>query len=200
MKVVVVGATGTIGTAVVRALAGQHEVVAISHSRGKLRVDIASESSIAAMYEAVGSFDALVSAAGDARFAPLEKLSTEDFRFSLENKLMGQVNLVRLGLARVADGGSFTLTSGVLAGEPMQGSAAISVVNSGVNGFVRAAALELPRGVRINAVSPPWVSETLRALGMDLPGGMPADTVARAYARAVEGRETGQVIDARRFA
>jgi NAD(P)-dependent dehydrogenase (short-subunit alcohol dehydrogenase family) len=200
VKVVIVGAIGTIGSAVVSELERRgHEVIRVSHSRGDRRVDLASEASISSMYEGVGAFDALVSAAGQARFAPLEKLSTEDFRFSLESKLMGQVNLVRLGAPRVREGGSFSLTSGVLASEPMPGSAAISVVNSAVEGFVRAAALELTRGVRINVVSPPWVSETLRAMGRDPSAGMPAENVARAFAEAVEGRATGQVIDARRF-
>jgi len=200
MRIVVVGATGTIGSAVVAELTRRrHEVVGVSHSRGERRVDLASETSIASMYEGIGAFDALVSASGQARFAPLEKLSTEDFSFSLENKLMGQVNLVRLGTSHVRDGGSFTLTSGVLATEPTPGSAAVSLVNAAVEGFVRAAALELTRGVRINVVSPPWVSETLLAMGRNPSVGMPAGNVALAFAEAIEGRATGQVIDARRF-
>ena len=199
MRVVVVG-TGIVGSAVIRALSVRHQVVPVARSHGDARVDLASSSSIQALFEAVGPFDALVSAAGQARFGPLEKLSDEDFRFSLDNKLMGQVNLVRQGLARVRDGGSFTLTSGVLAAEPAPGGAAISIVNAGVEAFARAAALEAPRGIRVNAVSPPWVSETLEAMGRDPSGGMRAEKVARAYLEAVEGRGTGQVIDARRFA
>jgi NAD(P)-dependent dehydrogenase (short-subunit alcohol dehydrogenase family) len=113
---------------------------------------------------------------------------------------MGQINVVRSGLSQIADYGSFTLTSGVLSLEPMPGSTAISPVNAGIEGFVRAAALELPRGVRINAVSPPWVKETLVALGMDPSPGMPAAEVAKAYAESVEGTKNGFVIDARAFA
>jgi len=135
-----------------------------------------------------------VSAAGDAKFAPLQQLTDDDFAFSLRNKLMGQVNLVRFGMDSVSDGGSFTLTSGVLAQQPMAGSAAISLVNAGVEGFVRAAALELPRRQRVNVVSPPWVSETLTAMGQDPAGGLPAADVARAYVRSIEGSETGSVI------
>jgi len=108
-----------------------------------------------------------VCAAGKAAFAGLEDLTDAGFELSVSNKLMGQVNLVRLGLARVRDGGSFTLTSGVLAAEPTPGSAAISLVNAGVEAFARAAALEMPRGTRINVVSPPWVAETLQAMGRD---------------------------------
>lgn len=200
MRVVLVGATGTIGRAVDRALAARHEVVRVGHTGGDFQVDLASAESIRRLFEAVGEFDALVSAAGEARFAPLDRLSDEDFRFSLGNKLMGQVELVRLGIAHVRDGGSFTLTSGVLAAEPMPGSAAISIVNAGVEAFGRAAALELPRGVRVNVVSPPWVSETLQAMGRDPSGGMPAEKVAEAYRAAVEGDGNGQVLDARSFA
>ncbi len=199
MRVVVIGATGTIGKPVMEALGKRHEVVPVAHSHGRWRVDVGSPESIEQLYAVIGPFDALVSAAGLAKFGPLETLTADDFRFSLESKLMGQVNLVRLGVRLVRDGGSFTLTSGVLASEPMRGSAAISLVNAGIEGFVRAAALELPRGIRINAVSPPWVAETLTAMGQDPSGGMPAEKVARAYVEAVEGQRNGEVIDARRF-
>ncbi len=198
MKVIVVGSSGTIGREVVRALEGRHEVVRVAHSRGDLQVDFERPGSIEDLYKAVGPFDALVSAAGQARFAPLASLTEEDFRFSLAHKLMGQVHLVRLGLATIRDGGSFTLTSGVLASEPAPGAAAISVVNAGVDAFARAAALELPRGVRINAVSPPWVAETLSAMGRDPGEGMPAEKVAAAYVQSIEGGGTGEVIDARK--
>ena len=110
------------------------------------------------------------------------------------------MNVVRLGLPHLRDGGSFTLTSGVLAFEPMPGGAAISPVNAAVEAFAKAAALELPRGVRVNVVSPPWVSETLEAMGQDGSHGMPAAQVARAYAEAVEGTASGATLDARTFA
>ena len=113
---------------------------------------------------------------------------------------MGQVNLVRYGREYVREGGSFTLTSGVLAQEPMPGSCAISMVNAGLEGFTRAAGLELGPAIRVNVVSPPWVSETLAAMGRDPSQGMPADQVAAAYLEALEGRRTGEVLDARRFA
>jgi NAD(P)-dependent dehydrogenase (short-subunit alcohol dehydrogenase family) len=200
MKVVVIGATGTIGQAVVQALSGRHEIVPVSHAKGELRVDLASRDSIERLFSAIGPFDALVSAAGQAAFKPLPDLKDEDFQFSLSNKLMGQVNLVRIGSRTITEGGSFTLTSGLLAREPMPGGAAISLVNSGIEGFARAAALEKPRNIRVNVVSPPWVSETLKAMGMDPSGGMPAARVAKAYMRSVEGQDTGEVIDARTFA
>lgn len=131
----------------------------------------------------MGPIDAVVSAAGVAKFAPLDQLTDEDFLLSVNNKLMGQINLVRIGsqYIHIRDNGSFTLTSGVLGREPMKGSAAISLVNADLEGFVRAAALELPRGLRVNAFSPIWAKETLAALGMDPTTGMPAKQVALAY-------------------
>jgi NAD(P)-dependent dehydrogenase (short-subunit alcohol dehydrogenase family) len=200
VKIVLVGATGTIGRAVAQSLAGRHEVVGVGNTSGDLQVDIASKESIRKLFETVGPFDALVSAAGFARFGGLEALTDEDFEFSLHHKLMGQVNLVRVGLGFVRDGGSFTLTSGVLSDEPMNGSSAISMVNAGLNGFAKAAALDAPRGVRINVVSPPWVTETLEARGMEGLNGLSAAQVARAYVASVEGDSNGAVLDARSFA
>ncbi|MBK8508270.1 MAG: short chain dehydrogenase [Candidatus Competibacteraceae bacterium] len=195
MRILVIGATGTIGRAVINALSERHDIVPASHGSTPLTVDLAQPDSIRALYEGAGLVDAVISAAGMARFAPLAGLSDEDFEFSLANKLMGQVNLVRAGFFQIRDGGSFTLTSGVLARSPMVGSAAISLVNAGLEGFVRAAALEAPRGIRVNAVSPPWVTETLQALRMDPQHGRPAAEVARLYVESVEGDRTGAVLE-----
>lgn len=200
MRILVIGATGTIGRAIVDALAARHAVIPASHRSTPLTVDLAQPDSIQALYRAVGPVDAVVCAAGQARFAPLVELSDDDFQFSLANKLMGQVNLVRFGFDAIRDGGSFTLTSGVLARAPMAGSAAISLVNAGLEGFARAAALEAPRGVRVNVVSPPWVTETLQALGMDPGLGQPAATVAQRYVQSVEGTQTGAVLELPRSA
>ena len=136
----------------------------------------------------------MISAAGAARRKPLEQLEDEDFGFSLQNKLMGQVNLVPEGLQPVRDGGVIVVTSGQASRSPSPGSGAISLVNAGLEGFVRAAALKAPRAIRVNAVSLPWVSETLSRLGMNAEGGLPVSVIARAYVRAVEKPVTGQVI------
>jgi NAD(P)-dependent dehydrogenase (short-subunit alcohol dehydrogenase family) len=197
MRIVVVGGTGTIGSAVVGALRDKHDVLAVGHTHGQLQVDIASTTSIRRLFDEAGPFDALVVTAGTAAWKPLAEMTDADFADSIGNKLMGQVNLVREGMGRIADGGSFTLTSGVLSEEPVPGSVVVSLVNAGVNGFVRAAALELPRGVRINVVSPPWIRETLESMGRSDADAIAAEEAARVYAWSVEGDMTGRVLDAR---
>ena len=194
MRILLIGATGTIGKAIAAALGRRHEVLLASRHQAPLQVDIADPVTIRALYAKVGKVGAVISAAGEARFKPLDELSDADFAFSIDSKVMGQVNLVRYGLDSVTDKGSITLTSGILAQHPSRGSGAVSLVNAALEGFTRAAALEAPRGIRINVVSPPWVTETLKALGMPLEGGLPAATVAQAYVRSVEGTGTGQVI------
>jgi NAD(P)-dependent dehydrogenase (short-subunit alcohol dehydrogenase family) len=201
MKIVVIGATGTIGGAVVKLLRQRHQVIAVSRSSGDYRADITNKASIETTLGSIGKVDAIVSAAGSAVFKPLTALTDSDFEKSLHDKLMGQVNVLRAGAQHILPGGSITLTSGVLAQQPIPGSAAISLVNAGLEGFGRAAALELQSAkVRVNVVSPPWVKETLVALNMNPSSGMPADEVAKAYAQSVGGSATGEIIDARKTA
>jgi NAD(P)-dependent dehydrogenase (short-subunit alcohol dehydrogenase family) len=199
MKIIVIGATGTIGSAVVNALEGRHEVVRISR-HGRPAVDYARPESIDALFASVGDVDAVISCAGSAVFKPLRQLSDADFAASVGDKLMGQVRVARAALTRhIRPGGSVTLTSGVLAQQPMPGSAAVSLVNAALEGFVRAAALESENGVRVNVVSPPWVSETVAKLGLKIDFHLPAAQVARAYVASVEGKHQGQVLDPARF-
>ncbi len=196
MKVIVIGATGTIGKAIVQAIGSRHEVIPASFSKSAIKVDISDSRSIREMFRATGRVDAVISAAGLAKFGPMTSLMDEDFALGLNNKLMGQVNVVRLGMDYINDGGSFTLTSGILSRKPMKGSAAISLVNAALEGFGRAAALEMPRGIRVNIVSPNWVIDTLKAFNMDPSIGTPVEVVAQAYVRALDGSMNGQVIDA----
>ncbi len=148
--------TGTIGKEVVKALARQHQIVKVGRRSGDFQVDIADKASIEQLFPKLGSFDAVICTAGEARAGRLADLTDDDFMLGLTNKLMGQVNIVRIGRQYINVNGSFTLTSGVLSQEPMPGTAAISLVNAAVEAFARAAALDLDRGLRINAVSPVW--------------------------------------------
>lgn len=199
MKIVVFGATGTIGKAVADALAARHEVVRVSR-HGPVRADLEDPASVRKLLESLNGVDAVVCCAGSAAFRPLARLEDADFQLGLRSKLMGQVNLVRAAMDGLKDGGSITLTSGVLAREPAPGGAAISMVNAAIEAFGSAAALEMPRRLRVNVVSPPWISETLVALKMDPSQGIPAAACARAYVAAVEGKQNGQTLDARQLA
>src|SRR5438445_12157649 len=147
MRILLIGATGTIGKAMAAALGRRYEVLLASRHQAPLHVDIADPASIRGLYAKVGKVGAVISAAGQARFKPLDELSDADFRFSLDNKLIGQVNLIRYGLGSIADNGSITLTSGILAQQPSRGSRAISPVNAGLEGFARTATLDAPRGM-----------------------------------------------------
>lgn len=199
MKVIVIGATGTIGSEVARQLAARgHGVIGVTR-HGEPRVDIDDPASVKALFAGTRDVDAMVSCAGNAVFKPFAELADADYALGLRSKLMGQVSLARIAADQLRDGGSITLTAGVLAREPMPGSASISLVNAGLEGFVRAAALEMPRGLRINAVSPPWVAETLAKLGMHADVSLPAADVAKAYVTAVEGSRQGEVIDPSRL-
>jgi len=196
MRVIVIGATGTIGRAIVQAIGNRHEVIPVSFSKSATKVDIADRTSITKMFKTTGRVDAVISAAGLAKFGPMASLTDADFALCLDNKLMGQVNLVRLGIEHINDNGSITLTSGILSRKPMKGSTAISLVNSALEGFGRAAALEMPRGIRINIVSPNWVIDTLKAFNMDPTIGTPVEVVAHTYVQALEGSMNGAVLDA----
>jgi NAD(P)-dependent dehydrogenase (short-subunit alcohol dehydrogenase family) len=195
MKILLIGATGTIGSAVSSALAPHHEVLRAGHTSGEYRVDLADSSSLRSLFEEVGSVDAVVCTAGIARFGAVDELSDDDFALSLNHKLMGQVNLVRVGLTHVSRGGSFTLTSGDLSRKPSPGTVAVAMAGGALESFGRAAALDLDGRHRVNVVSPRWVKETMTARGVDPGPGIAAAEVARAYVEVVEGDMTGQVIE-----
>ncbi len=195
MKIVVIGATGTIGKPVVATLQSRHEIVQVGSKSGDLQVDIKDGNSIRALFEKVHRFDALVSCVGKVHFGDFAKLTQNEVMIGLKDKLMGQVNLVLIGRDYVNDNGSFTLTSGVLSHDPIPHGACASLVNGALDCFARAAAIELPRGLRINVVSPALLDESAAALGDYFRGHetVPGRRVANAYVKSVEGRLTGQV-------
>jgi NAD(P)-dependent dehydrogenase (short-subunit alcohol dehydrogenase family) len=195
MKVIIIGASGTLGKAVDRELSARHEVVRIGHSSGDLRVDITDLQSIEQLYEKIGEFDAVISATGNLHFGPFQQFTPEQFEIGLRSKLMGQVNLVTLGLKHIRPRGSFTLTSGQLNDDPICGGVSGAMVNGALEGFVRSAAIELPHRLRINLVSPTVTEESLPAYGAFFPGQKPVPAAAAAlgYAKSVEGSQTGRV-------
>ncbi len=194
LKVVVIGAGGTIGSAVAAALGERHEVIAVSR-RGALAVDLEAPETIDALFDAVPDIDAVVSAAASVQLAPFGKLSDEGLAEALRAKLFGQIALLQRAAARLREGGSVTLTGGRFDGV-LPGGSAGALANAGLEAFVAQAAPELPRGLRVNVVSPGWVQETLDGLGLQGPRGMPAREVAKLYVSAVEGAMSGQALRA----
>lgn len=195
MKIAVIGATGTIGKAVVAQLASRHEIIEVGNSSGQYQVDMTDIRSVEALFGKIGKVDAVVSTAGKLHFGPLQELTPEKFEIGLRDKLMGQVNLALVAQHHLNDGGSITLTSGILSDEPILQGVNASTVNAALDGFVRAAAIELKRGIRINVVSPTVLAESLASYGPFFYGfeAAPASRVAQAYSRSVEGAQTGRV-------
>ena len=196
MKIVLVGANGKIGELVQTAMAGAgHEIVKVGRKSGDFQVDIESRESIRQLYQVVGSFDAVAVAAGEVVFAPLSQLTAENWQFSLGSKLMGQISLVQEAIPFINERGSFTWVSGVLNDEPIFASAAAAAVSGALEGFARAAAVELPKGLRINVVSPTILKESEAQFGPFFPGVIPVEgwRVAQAYKRAILGVQTGRV-------
>jgi NADP-dependent 3-hydroxy acid dehydrogenase YdfG len=196
MKIVLIGANGKIGELVQTAMAGAgHEIVKVGRKLGDFQVDIESRESIRQLYQVVGSFDAVAVAAGEVVFAPLSQLTAENWQFSLGSKLMGQISLVQEAIPFINERGSFTLVSGVLNEEPIFAGVAGATVSGALEGFVRAAAVELPKGLRINVVNPTILKESEAHMGSFFPGVIPVEgwRVAQAYKRAILGLQTGRV-------
>jgi len=197
MKILIVGASGTVGKFVAGALAERHEIVKAGSKSGDVQVDIKDPGSIRAMFEKLGKLDAVISTAGKVHFGEFAKMTEAEIGIGLKDKLMGQVNLVLIGRDHVNDGGSFTLTSGVLSHDPIRFGVGASLVNGAIDAFVRAAAIELPRGIRINSISPGVLVESLPSYGPYFLGhdAVPGKRVANAYVKSVEGLLTGQIIE-----
>ncbi|ATX89460.1 short chain dehydrogenase [Klebsiella aerogenes] len=195
MKIIVIGASGTVGRAVAEELSRQHEVIRVGRTHGDEQVDITSQQSVQALFEKVGPVDAIVSAAGSLYFGPLSTMTDRDFDQGLQDKLLGQIRLALTGQHYLNDGGSITLISGIVADEPIAQGVNATTVNAGLAGFVRAAACELPRGIRINLISPTVLSESVEAYDGFFHGfsSVPAAAVAQAYRRSVEGIQSGRV-------
>lgn len=196
MKIIVIGAEGDVGKTVCDELSGRHEIIRVGRTSGDVHADIGDRSSIEAMYRKVGKVDAVVSATGSVHFGPLTEFTEEQFMLGLWNKVMGQINVVLAGLEYVTDGGSFTLTSGVLDRDPIRMGTGAATANGAIGGFVVGAAIEMPRGLRVNVVSPGLLEASLPRYGSWFPGHMPVSSrrVGLAYAKSVEGALTGKVI------
>jgi NAD(P)-dependent dehydrogenase (short-subunit alcohol dehydrogenase family) len=195
-RIVVVGASGTIGKAIVQRIEEKgHTAIRISRNSGDFRADILDKKSLEDVFQHIGQFDAVASAAGDARAGALETLTDADFFASIHSKMMGQINLVRAAFPFIADGGSFSLVSGILSDEPIAGGVIGTMVNGAIEGFVKALSYELPRGLRINCISPGVLAEST-GYHAYFPGFIPVDgrRVAIAYERSIFGVINGRIV------
>ncbi|WP_295382336.1 short chain dehydrogenase [uncultured Stenotrophomonas sp.] len=197
MKILLVGASGTLGQAVARQLGQQHQILTAGRNSGDLRVDLTDDASVAELFARTGPVDAVISTAGKLHFGPLQDMTPEQFNIGLQDKLLGQVRLALTAQHHLSAGGSITLTSGIVSAQPIRDGANATSVNAALEGFVRAAALELlPRGLRINVVSPNVLIESMAAYGPYFPGfeAVSAQRAALAFQRAVEGIQSGETI------
>ncbi|MFU0769470.1 short chain dehydrogenase [Staphylococcus pasteuri] len=195
MKIIVIGATGTIGKNVSKKLKdNHHEVIEVGSRSGDYQLDITSPKQIEKMYKDIGNVDAVVSATGGATFKTLSDMTLEDNNVAIQSKLLGQINLVLIGQHYLNENGSFTLTSGIMMDDPIRLGSSAAMANGGVAGFVTSAAVELKRGLRINNVSPNVVEEALDKYGEFFKGftAVPVEKVANAFIKSVEGAQTGQ--------
>lgn len=195
MKVIIFGGTGIIGSAVVHELSSRHEVISVGKNSGDFQCDITNNNQVWELFKKVGKFDALISTTGNVHFGLFEKMTHDLYQIGLQDKLMGQVNLVLIGREFINDKGSFTLTSGVLAHDPICSGTSASMVNGAIESFVHAASIEIPRGLRINVVSPNVILEAMPKYAPYFRGfePIPASRVALAYSKSVEGLQTGQI-------
>ena len=196
MRVIVLGAEGDIGQAVCDELGLRHEIIKVGRSAGDLRADITDRSSLDRMYAEAGQVDAVVSAAGTVHFDSLDAFTEEQYLLGLKNKVLGQISVVLAGLSHVSDGGSFTLTSGVLDRDPIRMGSGAATANGALGGFVVGAAVEMPRGLRLNVVSPGLLEVSVNRYGNWFPGHETVSSrqVGLAYAKSVEGVVTGKVL------
>ncbi|WP_298770772.1 short chain dehydrogenase [uncultured Shewanella sp.] len=198
MKMLIIGASGTIGSQITAALSNQHDVITAGKHTGARQIDITDPESIHTTLTAIGQLDAIINATGDVAFDSFENLSQKEWNKGIQSRLMGQINLTQMGMHFLNDGGSITLTTGIIADHPIKYGVSAATLNGAIHHFVKAVSNELPRGIRINAVSPSVVTESLSIYADYFPGfqSIDASTLAQFYLRSTLGIETGQVFKA----
>jgi len=196
MKILIIGGKGTIGKKVSKHFLKRHEVLIAGRNSGDIKVDIVDGDSIKAMFESIGKVDAIVCIAGEAKWKAFDSMTEEDFYIGLRSKLMGQVNLVRIGQRYLNAGGSFTLSTGILADHPVEMTTSAAMVNGGIHSFSKAASLEMKNGIRINVVSSGLVEDAIDKYEAYFPGHnpIPMTKVINGYVKSVEGKGTGEII------
>ena len=196
MRILIIGGKGTIGSKLSAYFSKKHEVIIAGRTYGDQVVDISNSQSIEVLFKRIGMLDAVICTAGEAKWAPFKDLSEEDFYIGIRSKLMGQVNLVRIGKKYLNPNGSITLTTGILADDPVIMTTSAAMVNGAIHSFVKAVVLELDNGIRVNAVSSGLVEDALDKYEDYFPGHnpIPMDKMLRGYIRSVEGKANGEII------
>ena len=196
MKILIIGGNGTIGKKVSERLSQKHEVLIAGRQSGQVTVDFSDAASIKAMFESVGFLDAIVAIAGDAKWDKLDNLSEDDFYIGIKSKMMGQVNVVRIGKNYLNPNGSITLSTGILADDPVDMTTSAAMVNGAINSFVKAAALELEDGKRINVVCSDLVEDSFEKYKNYFPGNtpVPMHKIVDGYVKSIEGKITGRIL------
>lgn len=196
MKILIVGGKGTIGSKVSAHFSKKHEVIIAGRNSGDVNLDMTDSGSIKDMFEKIGNMDAVVCTAGEAKWAAFDSLTEDDFYIGIKSKLMGQVNLVRIGKDYINPGGSFTLSTGILADHPVLMTTSAAMVNGAIHSFVKAACLELKDNIRINVVSSGLVEDAVENYESYFPGHnpIPMHKVVNGFVKSVEGADTGKII------
>lgn len=196
MRILVVGAEGTVGQAAIGGLRPGHEIIKAGRKSGDVTVDMMDAASVSAMYAKIGKVDGVVCTAGHSYFGPIDTMTPAQFLDGIKDKVMGMINLILLGHPYVNDGGSFTMTSGILSRDPIRQGANAAACDGALDAFVISAAIEMPRGIRINAVSPGLLQEAAQKYDGYFPGhdAVSSRRVGLAFAKSIEGAITGQVI------
>jgi len=196
MRILIIGGFGTIGSKVSAHFKKSNEVLIAGRNSGDIRVDISDSSSIKAMFEKSGIVDAIICIAGNSKWDDFNSLSEDDYYIGLKSKLMGQVNVVRIGQDYLSPKGSITLTTGILADDPVMKTTSAALVNGGIHSFVKALALEIENGIRVNVVAPGLVEDSYEKLKGYFPGHIPVPMpkVVSAYERSVLGKDAGKII------
>jgi NAD(P)-dependent dehydrogenase (short-subunit alcohol dehydrogenase family) len=196
MKILIIGGKGTIGKKVSNHLSKKHEILIAGRNSGDVTVDISDSRSIEGMFASIGNVDAVACIAGEAKWAAFDSMTEDDFYIGLRSKLMGQVNLVRIGQKYLNAGGSFTLSTGILADHPVELTTSAAMVNGGIHSFAKAVSLELKNGIRINVVSSGLVEDAVDKYEAYFPGHnpIPMKKVINGYVKSIEGKGTGEII------
>jgi len=196
MRILIIGGNGTIGKKISSHFAEKNEIIVAGRKSGDINVDIADSNSLKLLFEKTGNLDAIICIAGEAKWANFNELTEDDYYIGLKSKLMGQVNLVRIGQNYLNPNSSITLSSGILADDPVIKTTSAAMVNGGIHSFVQAVALEIKNGIRVNVVSLGVVEDAYEKYKEYFPGHnpIPMNKVVNAYVRSVQGRKNGEII------